>query len=232
MENIYVMSDIHGQYKAFTKMLDLINLKEDDTLYILGDVIDRGDYNLDIIDYIKGEKNIIYLKGNHEEMMCEAYKSNDFKGWFENGGISTYKELMDLLSNSRSYYLTYLDNLPLYKIVEVNNIQYLLVHAGLIPLKGFSLEETINIQKNNLLWIRRNFLKSKLETDYKIIFGHTKVSSLKYYVPLNEENLKRSENCNIVHFNNKIAIDCGCADKAKLGCLRLNDMKEYYVDCI
>ena len=39
---IYVMSDLHGCYDKYIAMLEKINLKYDDTLYILGDVIDRG----------------------------------------------------------------------------------------------------------------------------------------------------------------------------------------------
>ena len=39
---IYVMSDIHGMYDKYIEMMDLIDLKETDTLYILGDIIDRG----------------------------------------------------------------------------------------------------------------------------------------------------------------------------------------------
>ena len=39
---IYVMSDLHGQYNAFLKMLELINFTDEDELYILGDIIDRG----------------------------------------------------------------------------------------------------------------------------------------------------------------------------------------------
>ena len=33
---IYVMSDIHGMYDKYIEMMDLIDLKETDTLYILG----------------------------------------------------------------------------------------------------------------------------------------------------------------------------------------------------
>ena len=36
---IYVMSDIHGMYDKYIEMMDLIDLKEADTLYILGDII-------------------------------------------------------------------------------------------------------------------------------------------------------------------------------------------------
>lgn len=55
---IYVMSDIHGCYNEFIKMMDLIQLKDNDTLYILGDVIDRGNGSLQILDYIMNHQNI------------------------------------------------------------------------------------------------------------------------------------------------------------------------------
>lgn len=38
----YVISDIHGCYDQFIELLDLIQLKDSDTLYVLGDVVDRG----------------------------------------------------------------------------------------------------------------------------------------------------------------------------------------------
>ena len=38
---IYVMSDIHGNMRRFNSIMEQINLQPEDTLYILGDVIDR-----------------------------------------------------------------------------------------------------------------------------------------------------------------------------------------------
>ena len=38
----YVVSDLHGQYKLFKKGLKEIGFSEDDMLYVIGDVIDRG----------------------------------------------------------------------------------------------------------------------------------------------------------------------------------------------
>jgi serine/threonine protein phosphatase 1 len=38
----YVISDIHGEYDKFMELLDKIKLRETDTLYILGDILDRG----------------------------------------------------------------------------------------------------------------------------------------------------------------------------------------------
>ena len=38
----YVISDIHGEYDKFLDLLQKTGLREEDTLYILGDVVDRG----------------------------------------------------------------------------------------------------------------------------------------------------------------------------------------------
>lgn len=37
----YVASDIHGLKERYDAMIQCLNLQEDDTLYILGDVVDR-----------------------------------------------------------------------------------------------------------------------------------------------------------------------------------------------
>ena len=46
---IYVMSDIHGQKRRFDSVMKQINLQPDDTLYILGDVIDRNPDGIKIL---------------------------------------------------------------------------------------------------------------------------------------------------------------------------------------
>ena len=38
----FVLSDIHGEYNKFINMLDKIHFSDKDTLYVLGDVLDRG----------------------------------------------------------------------------------------------------------------------------------------------------------------------------------------------
>ena len=66
---IYVMSDLHGEYDKFINMLNKIEFSSKDTLYILGDVLDRGEKSLEIIDYIRRPENnnIKLLMGNHEQ---------------------------------------------------------------------------------------------------------------------------------------------------------------------
>lgn len=74
--SIYVMSDIHGLSDRFFKMIDLLDLQENDHVYILGDVIDRGPDGIAILQYIKEQENFTLLMGNHELMMIEYYDTN------------------------------------------------------------------------------------------------------------------------------------------------------------
>lgn len=39
---IYCMSDLHGCYRQYMAMLEKIGFSDEDTLYILGDTVDRG----------------------------------------------------------------------------------------------------------------------------------------------------------------------------------------------
>ena len=56
----YVISDIHGQYEPFKRILQQINFSDDDVLYVLGDAIDRGPDGIKILKEIK-YKTIAYV---------------------------------------------------------------------------------------------------------------------------------------------------------------------------
>lgn len=256
----YVMSDIHGCYKEFIKMLQLINFSENDTLYILGDVLDRGENPLEILEYIMNHGNIILLMGNHENMMLNYFKTKNIfikkyykLNWIFNGGNTTLNEL-NKLENVNKYY-TFISNLPLYKEITINNKTYLLVHAGIKPYKNKSLKEILKKQKRyNFFDIRSRFILNQYNFPFIVIFGHTKVKKIfESYMKIDKNRKYRIKNykiykiekifqtkknsfCNkdlkILNLNSKIAIDCGCFGGGKLACLRLNDMKEFYIDSL
>ena len=99
---IYCMSDIHGELDRFKAMLDLINFSSDDTLYIIGDVIDRHPGGVEILKIIKDTPNMFMLLGNHEQMCLDTLGPNSVYGsrrlWLENGGSNTYRELLYVCS--------------------------------------------------------------------------------------------------------------------------------------
>ena len=69
---IYVMSDIHGQKRRFDSVMRQIGLRAEDTLYVLGDVIDRNPDGIGILRRIMAMPNARMLLGNHELMMMNA----------------------------------------------------------------------------------------------------------------------------------------------------------------
>ena len=88
----YVMSDIHGMYEKYLKMLDVIKFSDDDVLYILGDIIDRGPEPIEIILDIMTRPNIVCLKGNHKHMALDCMR------YLTGNNILTFS-IMDMMYN-------------------------------------------------------------------------------------------------------------------------------------
>ena len=74
----YVLSDIHGNFEIFKRMLEKIQFNSHDQLYILGDICDRGPCSLDIYFYIQKFDNITLLKGNHDYWWTTMNKLREF----------------------------------------------------------------------------------------------------------------------------------------------------------
>ena len=97
---IYVLSDIHGNTERYNSIMQQINLQESDTLYVLGDVIDRYPDGIKILREIMKKANTKMLLGNHEYMMLNAidseYKLDEYEYnnllrlWYRNGGLVTH----------------------------------------------------------------------------------------------------------------------------------------------
>ena len=62
----YVMSDLHGHYRKYLKMLDRIGFNDDDDLYILGDVVDWGPQPMELLCDMSMRMNVFPVIGNHD----------------------------------------------------------------------------------------------------------------------------------------------------------------------
>ena len=219
----YVISDVHGDYNRFLKILQKIEFDSKDELYVLGDVIDRGAESYKIIDYIVGHKNIHLLKGNHEKLFQDFYETGDASLWYYNGGLSTHKDFLKQGYHVYDSIYRYVKNLPYIYVVE----KYILTHAGVIfpdNYNNMSINDFIEAQdEDKCLWSRDMIHSSNKFKDYTIVCGHTPVQC----IPTNN----REEN-KIIKKDGIIYIDCGCGTDYKnkqLSCLRLDDLKEFYV---
>jgi serine/threonine protein phosphatase 1 len=230
----YCVSDIHGCYDEFMALINEIRLGADDTLYVLGDVIDRGNDPIKCLQFIMTQLNIKMLMGNHEQMMLDTLIHGiDPERWVEdNGGDVSLRQLNALGIEHRKTILNFVETLPYYYTVQVQNKNYLLVHAGLnlrLRKKGEPLATTLKNQDlNEMVWIREDFYSKKALSNHVTVFGHTPTFELHY-----RHNKKIWLNNTIWHdpkWKDKIGIDCGCYGGGTLAALRLDDMREFYIE--
>ncbi|MBE6597858.1 MAG: serine/threonine protein phosphatase [Ruminococcaceae bacterium] len=230
----YVMSDIHGQYEKFLKMLKIIRFKDTDDLYILGDVVDRGPQSVELLRDISMRHNVFPILGNHDmtalmllrklctevtEDNCEntlnAELLKSLAMWQADGGQATLDGFKRLPPDERSDLLDYLEDFSPYEIVTVGDKRFILVHGGIpyakrsLPLSKQDIGEMVTE--------RPDYSKRYYKNAY-LVTGHTPTASI-------DEKYKGK----IYQGNGHIAIDCGAGFGMNLGCFRLEDSWEYYV---
>ena len=227
----YVMSDIHGNYDAFKKMLEEIKFGDNDLLYIAGDLVDYGEEGIELVCDVSMRENVYSIVGDHDlealKMLSKfdkMLKTGDkpdaeymkaMNEWVHDGGAVTLDGFRKLDEEMREGVLDYLSDMSLFEEIEVGGREYVIVHAG---IKGFmpdlDLEELVP----------EDFIYEGLDPDgdyYEdkmIIAGHIHTSEL----PDADKDM-------IYYGNGVIYLDCGASENSVLGCLCLDNGKEYYV---
>lgn len=230
----YVMSDLHGQYGKYLKMLDKIGLTEDDDLFILGDIIDRGPDGVKILQDMSLRANVFPVLGNHELMalrilkkLCveiteENYSTQIDKEtmmglslWQMDGGDTTLRGFRTLDNDEKLFLIDFMKEFSPYDMVSVGGKDFVLVHGGIpydkrhMPLYEQDISE--------LVTERPDYDKVYFENKY-LVTGHTPTCTI-----------SPEYDGKIMVKNNHIAIDCGAGFDKPLGCIRLDDMVEFYV---
>lgn len=241
----YAMSDIHGQYGMYKKMLKKIHFTDDDHLYIIGDAIDRGPESIPLLLDIMGRENVTFMIGNHEHMMYKAVAKRDrdeLYTWMLNRGHRTLEQFEELDPHLQKEILDWLASCPLViPSLSVEGKNYYLAHAchTLYPEKDVLLYKDAGIQNiEQVVWsreyrnpnrFRHGVMFSRLYAQYPdttLLIGHNPVYKCSYGIVTNNGNGRISKCCH----GHLINLDCGCTSGRTLGCLRLEDGKEFYVD--
>jgi len=174
MARAIALSDIHGCNRTLLAMLDLLAVSKADTLYFLGDYVDRGPDSKGVIDTIWRMQSEGYqvhcLMGNHEAMTVSDYEHVRLTGRPDLGEahlLSSFfaRTLMDIPVE----YIHWMRDLP--RVMEIPG--YILVHAGL----NFNEQDPFSNQ-DSLIWIRDwyNDLNREWLEDRLIVHGHTPIS--------------------------------------------------------
>lgn len=229
------ISDIHGRLDEFRLLLKRARYNfQEDRLVLLGDYVDRGMKSRHVLNYImqlQGDNPHIFpLRGNHDQMMIDAFRKNEDSICLNNGGLVTlqsyvgldffdpddpfnwdrYTEAKKFFRNHFMHHIEYLENLPYY--FEWDN--HIFVHAGINPF----YEEWRRQPVDDFLWIRDIFYNNTTGLDQVVVFGHTPTQHL--------HNSKDND----IWFDpkgDKIGIDGACAYRGQLNCLIITEAGEY-----
>lgn len=208
----YVVGDIHGCLDELAYLLEHLPLEPSDRIVFLGDYVDRGPDPKGVVSYLierrdRGDQELIFLKGNHEDMFLSylglAGQHGDM--FLFNGGGSTLvsygaapanssaEEALSLIPPS---HLDFFLGLKTTFLIE----PFLCVHGGVQPSKSLG-EQT----EEELLWIRDEFILNEHILPYTVLFGHTPRRDVLFHLPF------------------KIGLDTGLVYGNKLSCLELTE---------
>jgi serine/threonine protein phosphatase 1 len=191
VSRIYVIGDIHGRLDLLDSLISRIHvdLKSAPTpeplTVTLGDYIDRGPNSRGVLERLAHNPFLmpyVALKGNHEELLTAFLDDPSvLSKWRRLGGLETlhsygipvsplmlgtgFEEAADLLRAALpEAHLEFVSSLKL----SASSSSYFFCHAGIRP--GIPLERQ---SAEDLLWIRQEFLNSKMNFGKRVVHGHT-----------------------------------------------------------
>ena len=222
---IYVISDIHGRFNEFLKLINYCGLSLDrgDILISLGDMINRGPDSAKVVAWFMNMKtvfpnNIICLYGNHEDILlarCNGIVRDDVFYHKKIGGGATEDSYKKEFGGTLIYpkaHLDFIKSLPTYYIKD----KYIFFHAGLNLSEGLASQPF-----RNILWDEDRFYTQDTSMfENTFIFGHTPTEDINQYY-----GTKGSE---IWKQGNKICVDCTYSKSRKLLLYNLTDDIEHY----
>jgi serine/threonine protein phosphatase 1 len=187
MAKQWVIPDLHGCSKTLIALIEeQIKPSRQDTLFFLGDYIDRGPDSKGVIDFIISLKRNKYtirtLKGNHEDFLLRTFDNESVrknflgityqnrlqKEWFNYGGRETLKSFnVSDVHDIPGEYIQWFKDLEYFIMLD----KYILVHAGL----NFDHDDPFS-DKIAMLWIKDFKVDPEKSGNRKVIHGHVPVS--------------------------------------------------------
>ena len=223
----YVMSDLHGCNDKYLQMLEKIGFGDGDTLYILGDVIDRGEGGVDILLDMMERKNVIPLIGNHESLALSSMKhirdgvpewvlspTRAYRLWMLSDGEPTAAAFRALPKETQTTLIDYIEGFSVYEEITAGGQRFHLSHTLPDHRPGQDIHD---VSFPEFIWGEPDYAQSYGD-NARFITGHT---------PTNV--IDPAFFGKIWQGNGHIVVDCAAAWGGRLGCLCLDTIEEFYV---
>ncbi len=169
---LLAIGDIHGCDRALETLLTKLDLSSEDTLVILGDMINRGansKRSVEILLDVGKSCHLVTIKGNHEEMVLEVLKGHKPAHlWMQYGGKSTLDSYGGSIEKIPQEHIDFLDDCLPYFETE----RFVFTHANLQP--GVPLADQ---DKQWLRWQKFKTSQPVWESGRQVVVGHTPQSS-------------------------------------------------------
>jgi serine/threonine protein phosphatase 1 len=189
----FVIPDVHGCARTFSLLLErVIRMQRSDTVFLLGDTIDRGPRSREVLDKIIELQGSGYdirsVRGNHEELLLNSCRDRSFfRMWMINGGHETLMSFgVEDACEIPFGYRRLMESFPLF--IEYGD--FVMVHANI----NFRMPDPF-ADREAMLWSRSREVDSSLIGGRRVVGGHT---------PVDMDEIRRSL------ATDKIMLDNGC----------------------
>lgn len=170
------IGDIHGCDVALAALVDMIRPAAEDTLVVLGDVVDRGPGTRQAIEQLlklQQQCRLVLIMGNHEEMMLQAFRTGGgvLRSWLGFGGLEAVESYGGDPADIPHEHLQFLES----GLDHWETETHVFIHANLKP--GVPLRQQTG---EWLRWVHLTGAERPLASGRRVICGHT---SLKGGIP-------------------------------------------------
>lgn len=172
---IVAIGDIHGCSKTLKALWDHLAPWKEYLHIFVGDYIDRGPDSKGVIDFLiqaREERETIFLRGNHEQMLLDAVDSGDTSLWQLNGGMETMESYG--CTDPKSFELPE-EHLLFYRRTALffETADYFFVHAGAPPHLTLREAKQLPEAEEDFLWGRDHLNALAPPWEKTVVFGHT-----------------------------------------------------------
>lgn len=130
-----IIGDVHGCLKELTTLIDRLQVKNDDHLIFVGDLVDKGPDSAPVVWYVHGLQEqgvpVTIVEGNHEETHTRFRRQEKQRRGGAENLIARASEIRKINRRFEREHIKFLENAVLWHRIPHRNI--LVVHAG-IPL--------------------------------------------------------------------------------------------------
>ena len=228
----FVVANLYARLDKLEKLIKKINLKESDTLYILGNIVDYGEQSMELVNDLSTRYNVYSVLGEHDYkaylLLSEFDRilreggapsvsfSKEMIAWSQDGGQATLEAFKSADADSKEGFLDYLSDLPVFEEVTLNNgKEFVLTCRGI---------DNFNKDTDLYDYELDDFMKGYLDIEKTYFDDRTMVVGY-----LDYEHTPAGRQGKISAKNNNIALACDMSENDDVVCLCLETNEEYYV---